>query len=888
MKIGIFFGGPAREREISFAGGRTVYDNLDKNLFEPIPLFVTAQKELILLDWKWIYKGSIRDFFPAADILPGYQGFQLFEESLELSSTDRGNMLERYGQIVDWTDLHEHIDFAFLALHGEFGEDGQIQGILDAMHIPYSGCGLTSSAICIDKGIQKRLMEAGGFSTPRVLSITLSEYKKRGSEYWYQNCLREIGEKMVIRPTRQGSSIGVSVLSEKPDLNEFEAAADKAFFILKLNSDDWHRKSELEKRSFLREINDLRSGLGFPVHVGGKIIRHPQVLAEFLDQTPSGTEIEIEAGQIGSEILVEEFLIGKEFSCITMRLDDGQLLALPPTEIIKGRELYDYRSKYLPGLSRKETPIHLPDQDILAIQKECKRLFEYLDCQVYARIDGFFTPSGDIFLNDPNTTSGMLPSSFFFHQAAEMGINPTQFLSMLIRISLIERLNQGMHRTKVTALIEKLDSQIHQNKTAAADKKKVGVILGGYSFERHISVESGRNIFEKLASSTKYIPIPLFLIGSDGEFELHHIPISLLLKDNADDIRDKILNFKEHELVRSQRDEHMNILGKYREAHAIDRPERVALEKLNQMVDLAFIALHGRPGEDGTIQQSLERLGIPYNGSGVQSSQTTIDKYLTGRQLTQKGFEITRQKIYQRADYRSGKGRFVEDMESEFEYPFIAKPVDDGCSSAVRLLDNRKELELYLECIFRDGALSSEQRGALNLGPRDEFPSKNRILVEAKVAKESSQNFMEITVGLLTHMKEGVREYEVFEPSEALAGEGILSLEEKFLAGEGQNITPARFGSTAEEYRRIAEKVKSDIRRAAEVLNVEGYARIDAFVRIFDDGHVETIILEVNSLPGMTPATCIFHQTAIAGYKPGEFIDRILEYAQQKKEMSHA
>jgi D-alanine-D-alanine ligase len=60
---------------------------------------------------------------------------------------------------------------------------------------------------------------------------------------------------------------------------------------------------------------------------------------------------------------------------------------------------------------------------------------------------------------------------------------------------------------------------------------------------------------------------------------------------------------------------------------------------------------------------------------------------------------------------------------------------------------------------------------------------------------------------------------------------------------------------------------------------VEGYASIDAFVRIYDNSRVETIIIEVNSLPGMTPATCIFHQAAINGYKPYQFIDGILTYS---------
>jgi UDP-N-acetylmuramate--alanine ligase len=70
------------------------------------------------------------------------------------------------------------------------------------------------------------------------------------------------------------------------------------------------------------------------------------------------------------------------------------------------------------------------------------------------------------------------------------------------------------------------------------------------------------------------------------------------------------------------------------------------------------------------------------------------------------------------------------------------------------------------------------------------------------------------------------------------------------------------------------------------VLKVQGYCRIDAFVRIYDVNRVEVIFIEVNSLPGMTPATCIFHQTAINGYKPYDFIDKILEFGKAKSLMS--
>ena len=91
---------------------------------------------------------------------------------------------------------------------------------------------------------------------------------------------------------------------------------------------------------------------------------------------------------------------------------------------MKGNDVFDYRSKYLPGLSRKITPIDLPEEQIQEIRTEAVALFETFGFNVYARLDGFVAENGTVFLNDPNTTSGMLPSSFFFHQAAEIGLNP--------------------------------------------------------------------------------------------------------------------------------------------------------------------------------------------------------------------------------------------------------------------------------------------------------------------------------------------------------------------------------------------------------------------------------------------------------------------------------
>ena len=83
MRIGIFFGGTSREREISFAGGRTVFDNLDKTLFQPVPIFVDSLGQFILLDWPNIYKGTIRDFYPPVEVQPPtLHPWQVYIESL--------------------------------------------------------------------------------------------------------------------------------------------------------------------------------------------------------------------------------------------------------------------------------------------------------------------------------------------------------------------------------------------------------------------------------------------------------------------------------------------------------------------------------------------------------------------------------------------------------------------------------------------------------------------------------------------------------------------------------------------------------------------------------------------------------------------------------------
>ncbi|MFM9951860.1 MAG: D-alanine--D-alanine ligase, partial [Saprospiraceae bacterium] len=382
IKVGIFFGGTSREREISFAGGRTVYDNLNKALYEPVPIFVDSLRNFILLDWQYIYKGSIRDFYPPVDMLPpSPNNFQIYAESLgQLSAPTQEALIAKVGRKLHPSELSKLIDIAFLALHGEYGEDGQIQRELETLRIPYTGSGVSPSQLGMDKAVQKAMMPQYGFASPPIMVLDREVWKQANVEEMYNRAIQTVGFPIVIRPANQGSSIGVSIVEEEGGLEEFENAVNSAFFREIIPASEWTDRDAFERVEYVRLLTDIRDGLGFPMLVATpqeqKVIYHPEALLQYLDSTAETLQQEggafmLESHDDESQVLIEAFIHGKEFSCIVIRKEDNSAVALPPTEIVKGSEVYDYRSKYLPGLSRKVTPIDLADSDINAIRAEC-------------------------------------------------------------------------------------------------------------------------------------------------------------------------------------------------------------------------------------------------------------------------------------------------------------------------------------------------------------------------------------------------------------------------------------------------------------------------------------------------------------------------------------
>ncbi len=900
IRVGIFFGGPSREREVSFAGGRTVYDNLDKQLFEPIPIFVDSFGNFCLLNWEFVYKGSIRDFYPPTFVhadgerkscLPELpHGFQVYAESIQSiaeSKEEQCNVLKEIGQPLTIEEIQSRIDFAFLALHGTFGEDGSIQGLLEWYGIPYSGSGILASAMGINKAIQKDFQTTAALYVNDYTTLQQRDWLSADistKKQWFVEFNVMFGERFVVKPAHQGSSLGVSILKH-PNFEAFCTAIDLAFFRLHIHSSEWNQKSPEEKIKDIKQLTDLRSGLGLPLTADGNEFYLPSDLLEYLERTlKTQPTVLLQSHDSESMVLIESMIDGKEFSCIVVADAEGNPFALPPTEIRKSGDLFDYRSKYLPGLSNKVTPIEVDPAWITDIREACCHLYLHFGFEVYARIDGFITDDGEIFLNDPNTTSGMMPSSFFFHQAAEIGLSPSAFLTLIYFNSLRARIHSHPKGQLFQTLLQRSENLIANAQSRSTQKKKIAVIMGGYSFERHISMESGRNIYEKLSSSEEMQPIPVFLAGDSNSYRLFLLPLNMMLKDNADDIRDKILHYAIDPALAEIQNSSLSLTHGLLHSKPIFAPEEIDLQTLKSMVEGVFIALHGRPGEDGTLQKDLAQVGLYHNGSLSHSAAITINKYETNRILREKGFLVANHDLVQKSTWINQGEALCESLCKEFGLPLIAKPADDGCSAAVRKIKSARELHDFMGAIFRETeAVSPDLCEKLGIRVTDEMPRKSELLIEQFIDKAGASRFLEVTGGMVTHVNEdGSISYEVFEPSESLAESEILSLEEKFLAGQGQNLTPSRFSKDPTEQSYISASVRKTLESVARALDVTGYCRIDAFVRIFDDKRVETIIIEVNSLPGMTPATCIYHQASINGYKPFEFIREILKFGENR------
>lgn len=264
----------------------------------------------------------------------------------------------------------------------------------------------------------------------------------------------------------------------------------------------------------------------------------------------------------------------------------------------------------------------------------------------------------------------------------------------------------------------------------------------------------------------------------------------------------------------------------------IDMDRNVAATITGARPDCVFNALHGVPGEDGSVQGMLDLMGVPYTHSGLVTSVIAIDKELTKQRLVPHGIPMPKGQIVASESLYDG---------DPLPRPYVLKPVNEGSSVGVAIVTDASNIG---NPIARDAK-----------GPWQDFAE---LLAEPFVAGH------ELTVAVVGGKALAVTELKPVQ--------GFYDYDAKYTEGLTQHVCPAEIDSA------IADYVMELAVRAHELLGCKGPSRSD-FRWDETQGKAGVFLLETNTQPGMTPLSLVPEQAKYAGISYAELVERIVEEA---------
>ena len=583
--------------------------------------------------------------------------------------------------------------------------------------------------------------------------------------------------------------------------------------------------------------------------------------------------------RMDTRIVLEPFIKGKEFTVIILQNRFNTPVALIPSEIeveYGQNQFFDFRKKYLPtNRVTYHCPPRFSNEIIEKIQIEAEQLFSIFGMRDFARFDGFLMPDGNIWFSDFNPVSGMEQNSFLFQQSSRIGFSHQDLFRYIV--------NNAFMRRNIGVLVEDV--------SITKKRKRLAVLFGGETAERQVSLMSGTNVWLKLRSSLIYKPYP-YLLGPKRE--VWELPYSYILNHTVEEIIQNAKNAKKNVDRLSFLIEKIKIklcLEKSDTSEYFFIPQKYSLDEVIAKYKFVFLALHGGMGEDGTIQKILEDKKVIFNGSGSITSQLCMDKWAVNEKIESEEIEyvsIALHTLFKINDVPSN----IDDILIESHWnmlvkrlgtkTIIGKPRGDGCSAGVVRLFNKKDLATYIFLIKNKVPVAKPHTFTNQINNIDmpegkvqdivfeSFIETDKLKVRGgKIRRIPKSGYVEMTVGVFEE-KGKIRS---FSPSVTIAEDTILSVEEKFQGGTGVNITPPPKEIISEKN---LNKVKSLIETVAKRVGIRSYARIDIFV------HVKTgniIVIEINTLPGLTPSTVLYHQALAENppIYPVELLEKIIK-----------
>nr|AIA13336.1 D-alanine--D-alanine ligase [uncultured bacterium] len=270
-RVGIIFGGRSAEHEVSLQLAMSIIANIDNEKYEVVPIGITKTGQWALV--------------------PGPQNLIDTEQPKPLEvndDNDKPGVLVRgqaatLTEAVDPLKVLSSVDVVFPVLHGPYGEDGTIQGMLKVANIPFVGPSVLGSAVAMDKDVMKRLFKASGVPTPKLLVF----HKADEDSIQFSKISAELGTLVFVKPANLGSSVGVSKVTNEEQLKR---AVDEAF--------KYDTKILIEEGIDGREIECSVLGNENPIaSVPGEIVVHADFYsydAKYLNETSSSLIIPAE------------------------------------------------------------------------------------------------------------------------------------------------------------------------------------------------------------------------------------------------------------------------------------------------------------------------------------------------------------------------------------------------------------------------------------------------------------------------------------------------------------------------------------------------------------------------------------------------------------------
>jgi D-alanine-D-alanine ligase len=364
IRVAVVFGGRSAEHAVSCASAGLVLGAIDRDRYEVVPIGIAR-------DGRWVLtSGDPARLALGSGELPSVEAIA----TPGVSITPQAGALVITGPAEVPAGLGD-VDVVLPLLHGTYGEDGTIQGLLEMTGIRYAGAGVLASAVGMDKEYMKVLFAARGLPIGRYVVVRDRDWGPVAPPAERKRVVDEIAElgwPVFVKPARGGSSIGTSRVTSLADL---EAAIEDA-------------------RQYDRKV--------------------------LVEAAIEGAEVEC--------AVLEGTGGGPPEASLP-----GQIVVDP------GSAFYDFEAKYLGADSRMDIPAPIPPAAAERIRQLACAAFDAISCEGLARVDFFYTPAGKVIVNEINTMPGMTPSSGFPMMWAASGLPLPALIDRIIRTALAKQ-----------------------------------------------------------------------------------------------------------------------------------------------------------------------------------------------------------------------------------------------------------------------------------------------------------------------------------------------------------------------------------------------------------------------------------------------------------------